>query len=70
MKLQQFQARLQTINIGDYVKLLIRGNYADYTREGKLVKVQNGYVYLDSGMAHSYKRIKSIGIAFNRGTTT
>jgi len=62
MKLLEFNARLKTIKIGDYVSLLVRGNYGNYVHKGILVKVQNGRVYLRDGCAHSYKRINSIGL--------
>lgn len=63
MKLKDFQARLETINIGDYVTLTIRGNYGNYIHQGKLAHIKDDYrIHLDNGKAHSYKRIISIGL--------
>ena len=67
MKLKDFEARLETIKIGDYLTLLIRGNYGNYIHQGKLVHIEDDYrVCLDNGKSHSYKRIISIGLAVKK----
>ena len=63
MKLKDFEARMQIIKVGDFVTLYIRGNYGTYAEAGNIRKIENGYVYLEHGFAHSYKRIISIRLA-------
>lgn len=60
MKRAEFEERMRLFHSGDCVRLVCRGNYGDFTVIGILRKVERGYVYLDRGFAHSYRRIKSV----------
>lgn len=61
MRKKNFLERMKAFKPGDHIVLHIRGIYGDYKKEGKLKKVdQNGFVYLDHGVAHSYRKIISI----------
>lgn len=52
-----FIDKMRMFHSGDPITLVVRGNYGSYKHSGLLVKVERGRVYLDSGMAHSYRRI-------------
>ncbi len=56
----EFDRAKQNLKTGDKVGLTIRGNYHEYQKEGRLVKIEHGRVYLNSGFARSYKRIISM----------
>lgn len=62
MNRSDFEERIRYFHIGDCVRLTCRGNYGRYVVEGKLVKVENGRVYLDKGRSHSYRRITQIHV--------
>jgi len=57
MNKQAFDKAIQELSSGDYLKLLIRGNYGNYVREGHLLKIERGFLFFRRGQAHSYKRI-------------
>lgn len=61
MNRQDFEDKMEMILPGDKIRLVIRGNYEDKVEEGIFVKVdRDGFVYLNEGFAHSYRRIKRI----------
>lgn len=61
MKRKDFDDRIQMFKPGDSMVLHVRGMYGEYRVEGKLRKVDDrGFVYLDHGFAHSYRKITSM----------
>ena len=60
MNKKAFAKAIQNLNSGDYITLSIRGNYGNYGREGHLLKIERGFVFLRRGQAHSYKRLITI----------
>jgi len=65
MNYSEFVERMRLFQIGEPVKLTIRGNYGDYVEIGKLVKVENERIYLTRGFAHHYRRIKRIDVCIS-----
>lgn len=53
----EYERAKHDLKSGDFLGLLIRGNYSDYEIEGVLVKIENGRVYLTRGKAHHFSRI-------------
>lgn len=61
MNRKDFDERIKLFKQGDWIKLHCRGNYGEYSIEGKFKKVDaRGFVHLDQGFAHSYRRITAI----------
>jgi len=60
MNKKAFAKAIQGINYGDRVKLSVRGIYNNYVHEGILKKIERGFVFLEKGKAHSYRKIISI----------
>ena len=65
MNRSDFEDRIKFFQIGDWIKLTCRGNYGYYRETGRLVKIENGRVYLDRGMSHSYRRIQRIDVCLD-----
>jgi len=63
MKRKEFDELIKTVEPGDSTVLHISGMYGRYRVEGKFQKVDDrGFVYLDHGFAHSYRKITSIRV--------
>lgn len=63
MRRKDFDERIKLFKIGDWIKFDCRGMYGNYRVEGKLKKVdERGYVHLDRGFAHSYRKIITISL--------
>lgn len=63
MKRKDFDERMKFVKEGDWIKLDLRGMYGNYRIEGKFKKVTDrGFVYLDRGFAHSYRKLIDIGV--------
>lgn len=61
MKRSEFMQRVfQNVRAKCFIKLTIRGNYGNYVAEGIVEKVEDGRIYLRSGMSHHYRRIVKI----------
>jgi hypothetical protein len=60
MRMNDFKEATENLQKGDFIQLTLRGNYTTYTRLGHLKKIEDGRIYLDHGLSHSYKRIMKI----------
>ena len=61
MRRKVFDERIRLFKEGDRIKLILRGMYGTYQREGKFKKVDDrGFVHLDKGLPHSYRKIITI----------
>ena len=60
MKKADFEEAIKTLNVGDLLRLTVRGNYEKYWHQGELRKIENGRIYLTTGFAHHYRRIEKI----------
>ena len=63
MNQTEFVEMMRLFQVGEPIKLTIRGNYGDYIEIGKLVKVENNErIYLTRGLSHHYRRIRRIDV--------
>jgi len=60
MNKKAFAKAIQEINYGDNIIINYRGIYNEYIHEGILKKIERGFVFLERGQAHSYRKIISI----------
>ena len=60
MNKKAFAKAIQGINYGDNIRIHYRGIYNEYIHEGVLRKIERGFVFLEKGQAHSYRKLISI----------
>ncbi len=61
MKRKDFDEMIKQFKTDDTITLHLRGMTDRYSVTGKFVKVTDrGFVYLDKGFAHSYRKIIAI----------
>jgi len=61
LRRKDFDEQIKKFEEGDTITLHLRGMYDRYAVTGEFMKVDDrGFVYLDKGFAHSYRKIIAI----------
>ena len=61
MKRKEFDEITKSLKKGDLIRVIYRGISYDYEEKGRFQKIDDrGFLYLDRGFAHSYRKILAI----------